>query len=213
MNNLSAHLSTLIASCLLAAGVLFPGCAADPSKLDDSKSYFDGGPLRNPEPATIVLTGRVLNAQGRTEEAEFVLRRVIVEFPDYPAGYSELAELLLKDDRTHEATSLLEQGVAQIPSSAMLHNDLGMCYVITEKFSLAGDSFARARELDRNDAAFTANLAMARALQGDYDEAVALYSEVTPVAQAHGNVAVLAEARGDLERAETERALASNASN
>ena len=84
--------------------------------------------------------------------------------------------------------------------------------MITEIFSQAGDSFARARELDRNDAAFTANLAMTRALQGDYDEAVALYSEVIPMAQAHGNVAVLAEARGDLERAETERALASNSS-
>ena len=199
-------------SCALGLGAILAGCATDPSKLDESKSYFDGGALQNPQPTTIVLTGRVLNSQGRTEEAEFVLRRVIVEYPEFPAGYSELAELLLKDNRNQEATILLEQGITEVPSSAMLHNDLGMCYVVSEEFKMAADSFSRARELDRNDAAYTANLAMARALQGNYDEAVTLYSEVISVAQAHGNVAVLAEARGDLARAESDRAIASNAS-
>ena len=198
--------------CLCGVAFILAGCVSDPSKLDQSKSYFDGGALRSPQPTTIVLTGRVLNSQGRTEEAEFVLRRVIVEYPDFPAGYSELAELLLKDSRNQEATVLLEQGITEIPSSAMLHNDLGMCYVVSEHFKLAADSFSRARELDRDDAAYTANLAMARALQGNYDDAVALYSEVISVAQAHGNVAVLAEARGDLARAESDRAIALNAS-
>ena len=97
-----------------------------------------------------------------------------------------------------------------MPTSALLRNDLGMCFVVTEDFSAAADEFTRARELDRGDAAFTANLAMVRALQGHYDESVRLYSEVIPVAEAHGNVAVLAEARGDLERAESDRAIASN---
>ena len=207
------HFGLLPAFCLAAAmPLLFVGCATDPSKLDESKSYFDGGALRSPEATTIVLTGRVLRSQGRIEEAEYVLRRVVVEYPDVPAGYSELAELLLKDSRTQEAVTLLKQGVATIPSSAMLHNDLGMCYVVTEEFGLAGDEFARARELDRQDAAYTANLAMVKALQGRYDEAVTLYSEVIPVSEAHGNVAILAEARGDLDRAESDRAIASNAS-
>ena len=206
-------LTAFLGSALLgiAAGSLLSGCATDPSKLDESKSYFDGGALRDPQSTTIVLMGRVLNAQGRTDEAEFVLRRVIVEYPDFPAGYSELAELLMKDNRNQEATLLLEQGIEVVPANAMLHNDLGMCYVVSEDFQSAADSFARARELNREDAAYTANLAMVRGLQGNYDDSVALYSEVISVAQAHQNVAVLAEARGDLARAESDRAIASNA--
>ncbi|MAJ46301.1 MAG: hypothetical protein CBC35_03180 [Planctomycetes bacterium TMED75] len=206
-------LAFLRLSCVASLGVsclLLIGCATDPSKLDEKKSYFDGGSLRSPEPTTIVLTGRVLKSQGRVDEAEYVLRRVIADHPKFPPGYAELAELLLKDSRTNEAIILLQRGVVEVPTSALLRNDLGMCFVVTEDFSAAADEFTRARELDRGDAAFTANLAMVRALQGHYDESVRLYSEVIPVAEAHGNVAVLAEARGDLERAESDRAIASN---
>ena len=202
-----------VSLALLGVAGVFPlGCAPDPSKLDEKKSYFDGGALRTPEPATIVLTGRVLKSQGRVDEAEYVLRRVIADHPQFPPGYAELAELLLKDSRTNEAIILLQRGVTEVPTSAMLHNDLGMCFVVTEDFDAAADEFTRARELYRGDAAFTANLAMVRALQGRYDESVRLYSEVIPVSEAHGNVAVLAEARGDLQRAESDRAIASNAS-
>lgn len=200
-----------LVAVICATGSLFCGCQSDPSKEDSSRSYFDGGALRAPEPKTIVLTGRVLSSQGRTEEAEFVLRRVVAEYPDYAPGYSELSELLIKDGRVREATVLLERGLVELPDNAMLHNDLGICRVIIEDFRQAATDFARARELRPDDAAYTANLAMAMGLQGHYDTAISLYREVIPFAEAHANVAVLAEARGDLERAESDRAIAARA--
>ena len=46
------------------------------------------------------------------------------------------------------------------------------------------------------------------AIQGDYDEAILIYSKVMPVSEAHANVAELAQARGDVDRAEADRAIA-----
>ena len=191
--------------CLLAGALA--GCTADPSKEDPSRSYFDGGALRDPQPTTIVLTGRVLKSQGRIEEAEFVLRRVVFEYPGFAPGYAELGELLIKDGRVRDAVMVLQNGLAELPKNAMLHNDLGMCMVVLERFDAAADEFIRARELEPEDAAYTANLAMVMGLEGRYDAAVALYAEVLPVSDAHANVAVLAEARGDFDRARDDRAI------
>lgn len=194
---------------LVTAGVL--GCQSDPSQEDPNRTYFDGGALQAPEPMTIVLTGRVLKSQGRLVEAEYVLRRVTVEYPDFAPGYTELAELLLKDGRTREATVVLETGVIELPSSAILHNDLGICWLLADDMNRAAKEFTEARKLDPHDATYTANLAMVMGLQGRYDAAIALYVEVLPVADAHANVANLAEARGDSDRAQSDRAIAQRA--
>ena len=186
------------------------GCAPDASKVDSSRSYFDGGALRAPNPSTVVMTGRVLRSQGRTSEAEFVLRRVIDEHPEYAPGYSELAELLLKDGRTQESVVLLEAGSSLIPDSAMLQNDLGMCFLVMRAFDRAGQCFLVASELAPADAVYSANYAMVLGLQGRYQESLDLYARVIPLEDAVANVSKLAEARGDMEWAPTDREVAEN---
>ena len=175
---------------------------------DPNRSYFDGGALQEPDPMTIVLTGRVLRSQGRLAESEYILRRVISEYPDYAPAYSELGELLIKDGRTSDAIRILQEGVVELPGSAFLLNDLGMCLLVAGDYIGASDRFHEAMDLDPAEATYTANLAMVTAIQGEYDEAVAIYSKVMPVAEAHSNVAELAQARGDLDRAEADRAMA-----
>ena len=187
------------------------GCQTDQSQEDPNRTYFDGGALQDPEPMTIVLTGRVLKSQGRVVEAEYILRRAMVEYPAFGPTYSELGELLLKDGRTGEAISVLEVGITELPKDALLHNDLGICLVVAGEFKRAADEFTSARNLVPTDATYTANLAMVMGLMGEYDAAIALYLEVIPTVEAHENVAVLAEARGDLGRAETDRAIAKRA--
>ena len=154
----SAH--HLSAPLFLALMLLGGGCAPDASKVDSNRSYFEGGALQAPNPSTVVMTGRVLRSQGRISEAEFVLRRVVSEHPEYAPGYSELAELLLKDGRSQETVILLEAGTALIPTSAMLHNDLGMCFVVSREFESARQEFLVATELAPEDAVYAANYAM-----------------------------------------------------
>lgn len=197
---------------LIAVVATVAGCQSDQSTEDDSRSYFDGGALESPEPMTIVLTGRVLKSQGRVVEAEYVLRRATTEFPSFSPAYTELAELLLKDGRTGEAIELLEIGISEVPNDAVMRNDLGIALIVQGNQQRAAEMFSVAKRLDPSDATYTANLAMTMGLMGNYDAAVALYSEVVPVVEAHENVASLAEARGDTDRAARERAIVQKAS-
>jgi tetratricopeptide (TPR) repeat protein len=187
----------LSGSISLALLVILCGCAPYGSKVDSSRSYFDGGALQAPNPSTVVMTGRVLRSQGRISEAEYVLRRVVSEHPEYAPGYSELAELLLKDGRSGETIILLESGTVLIPTSAMLHNDLGMCYVVTRRFDKALHEFLVASQFAPEDATYAANYAMVLGLQGHYEESLESYSLVIPMEDAIANVSRLAEARGD----------------
>jgi Flp pilus assembly protein TadD len=184
------------------------GCAPDASKVDSNRSYFEGGALQAPNPSTVVMTGRVLRSQGRISEAEFVLRRVVSEHPEYAPGYSELAELLLKDGRSQETVILLEAGTALIPTSAMLHNDLGMCFVVSREFESARQEFLVASELAPEDAVYAANYAMVLGLQGRYQESLDSYALVIPLDDAIANVSKLAEARGDADWSPSEQEIA-----
>ena len=132
----------------------------------------------------------------------------MTQYPDYAPVYLELGELLIKDGRSTEAIEVLEVGAIDVPGDAMIRNNLGMAYLVQDQLDMAQLEFAAARQLDANEATYTANLAMVAALQGHYDGALALYLEVMPANEAHANIAVLAESRGDSERAERERVAA-----
>ena len=202
----------MIVGLLIGLAGFGTGCASGPDESESKLDYFDGGALQDPEPMTLVMTGRVLKSQGRLNESEYILRRVIVEYPEFVPGYTELSELLLKDGRTGEAIVVLEQGISEQPGNAMLHNDLGMCKLVARDFKDARSEFARARDLDPVEATYTANLAMVNGLLGNYDLAVELYLQVLPVSDAHTNVARLAEAQGDMERARSDLAIAARMS-
>ena len=200
------HKSFFCLFCL--AIIVLGGCASSRSGGDQDRDYFDGGALTDPEPMTLVLTGRVLKAQGRLVESEAVLRRTINDYPGFGPAYAELAELLIKDERTGEAILVLQGGIAETPLDPILQNDLGMCFLLSGDLPRARVAFGEARRLDPDDATYTANLAMICGLQGFYDESLALYYEVIPHAEAHMNVSRLARAQGDLERADADRAIA-----
>jgi tetratricopeptide (TPR) repeat protein len=61
--------------------------------------------------------------------------------------------------------------------------------------------FMRAAEAAPENARYRANMATALGLLGRYEEALALFEQVVPPADAHRNLAVLCEARNDMSRA------------
>ena len=208
MNKIATTKLLLATPFVMVAGLFPVGCATSTDGADPNRTYFDGGALQDPEPMTIVLTGRVLKSQGRLVESEYILRRLIAEYPDFGPGYLELGELLVKDGRTSEAIMVLEKGITELPEEARLLNDLGICLVVGGDFPRAQTMFEAARRFDPSEATYTSNLAMAHGLQGRYDRALELYVTVIPSLEAHENVARLAEAQGDTERARSEMELA-----
>jgi tetratricopeptide (TPR) repeat protein len=203
----------LIALLLLAVG----GCARPsatpaaqrPDSPDDA--FFAEGAGRPPTLKTRYAMARLLGAQGKDNECAFILEQLIRERPQCLPAYSDLAELYMRHRRFDEAIRTLEAGlrVAQ-QQDPILVNNLGMCRMIEGDYDAALSAFSKADALAPDDARFKANHAAALGMLGRYDEALALYEQVLAPADAHFNLAVICEARQDLERAQAEYRLAND---
>ncbi len=176
---------------------------------DGAEDDFGVGGDRPPTVRTLHTMARVLAAQGRDDQCELVLFKLINEHPEFMPAYVELAELYMREDRGDDAVEVLTVGAERAPEDVVIRNDLGMALLMRGDLEAALRRFSEASALDPQDVRSRSNAATALALMGRYDEALAIYLQILPVADAHHNVAVLAESRGDAERAAREFATAS----
>ena len=196
---------------LLAAVLLACGCTGSqkhselpPPDEDGSPSAFDLGGDEPPSPRTLYALSRVLLSQGRVVEARQVLTRIAAENPEYPAPYNELSELYVRDGRTDDAVQVLTTALKACPGDPVLLNNLGMCWMVKKDYVQALRYFREADEIDPRAKRYRANMAVAMAMVGRYEEALETFGEVLIPADAHYNLAVICEARGDDERAREE---------
>ena len=200
---------TLAALTALTALTALGGCATSPDALAPGvEDEFGVGGDRPPSVRTLHAMSRVLAMQGRDDQCELVLRKLLSEDPCFLPAYLELAELHLRNDRTQDAVEVLEEALEHGAEDPVIQNDLGMAYVLNGDYERAADCFSTASELAPDDARHRANLAAALGMLGFADEALAVYLEVLSPADAHYNVAVLCESRGDSVRAAEEFSIA-----
>jgi tetratricopeptide (TPR) repeat protein len=174
----------------------------------DTGDGLAGGADRAPTAQTLHSLGRVLIGQGKASEGEAVLQNCLRRYPAYAPAYAELAGLYVRHHRIDEAALVLESGIAQASGDAVLRNDLGMCHFLRKDYGAARDAFDAAVELSNGDTRYRANRALAAGFLGEYDAALAEYHEIMLPGEAHYNLAVIAEARGDTVRAQEEYQLA-----
>jgi len=179
---------------------------------DGGEEDFGVGGDRAPTVRTLHTMSRVLAAQGRDDQCELVLYKLIGEHPDFMPAYVELAELCMRNDRVDDAVEVLTVGVERAPEDVVLHNDLGMALLVSGDYEAALRRFREAAALDPQDARARSNAGTALGMLGRYDEALALYLQILTPADAHHNVGVVAEAQGDFERAAKAYAAAAAAS-
>lgn len=165
---------------------------------------FDSGANPHPTPQMLQSAARLMAAQGREADAYSMLRRLVVEYPDHIPVYADLAEYHLRHNRPGEAERVLQEGLERAPDDAILINDLGMVAMMRGDYVRAVEHFNRAADLAPGETRHRANMATALGLMGRYDESYAMYEQVVPPAYAHYNVSVLADKRGDAERAKQE---------
>ena len=162
---------------------------------DKSADWFEGGPMQPASAETLQMTARVLAAKGRTEQAGFLLDRMLSQYPDHLGTYSEGAEVLLVEGRVAEAIKWLDRGLARFPDQPVLVNNRGLCHLLDADLPAATADFQKAYDADSADADYVSNLALAKALAGDEAGARALWGRVLSPAEVESNLKTAQDAR------------------
>lgn len=176
---------------LLAAALLPVACVSTPAGPEELAEAGE----REPGPAAMHATARLYAAQGRQGEAEWLLRRVLAESPAFAPAWEELARLYVTRDLVDSAVVTLELGLQAVPGDPVLLNDLGMCHLLRRDLEPALQAFVAAAAAAAPDARPRANLAVTLALLGRDEEALAVWEQVLPPAEAQRNLELVAAAR------------------
>lgn len=165
------------------------------SVLDNSEHEFQKQANRPPTAKTLFAMADILATQGRDSECEFVLKRIIQEYPKFLPAYNNLAELQMRQGRTNAAIGTLQSALRIDSADPVLLNNLGMCWIVRGDYENALEMFTKAADIMPENARYRANMAVALSLMGREDESLSLFKQVLPEEQANHNLNVLREAR------------------
>jgi Flp pilus assembly protein TadD len=105
------------------------------------------------------LKGVILTELGRQPDAIKVFTALTEEFPELPEPYNNLAVLYAAQGQDDKARKSLESAIRTHPSYATAHENLGDIYA-----KMAREAYDKALQLDSNNAAARAKLALVREL-------------------------------------------------
>lgn len=179
-------------AALLAALAALAACTTTGAP---GPSAWEADPRREADATTLHSTARLYLAQGRHVEAEALLRRLVDSQPGFLPGYEELAHLYLRRDLPDGAARALELGLERHPGDPVLLNDLGLVRLVSRDLAGAMACFTAAAAAVPDDSRPRANLALALALAGRDEEALALWSQVLPDDEARANLQVVVAGR------------------
>lgn len=94
------------------------------------------------DPQILLLRGVIMAETGRTKEAKSVFQGLIVDYPQLPEPYNNLAVIYAADGDFEKARTVLEMAIKTNPSYATAYENLGDIYA-----KLASDSYAKALNL------------------------------------------------------------------
>ena len=148
-----------------------------------------------PTAKTLFAIAGILATQGRDSECEFVMKRIIHEYPKFISAYNSLAELQMRRGRINEAIETLNSGLRIRYRDPVLLNNLGMCWIVRRDYENALEMFTKAAGIMPENARYRANMGMVLALMGRYEESLSLFKQVLPEDQAIHNLSVIREVR------------------
>jgi len=180
---------------LCLAGCYFTPNADSDSVVESSDLEFQSHRNAPPTAKTLYAMADILATQGKDSGCEFVLKRVIQEYPEFLPAYNSLAELQMRQHRTDEAIGTISRGLRIRPGDPVLLNNLGICWIVNKDYEKALEMFTRAADAMPRNARYRANMGMALGLMGHFDESLSLFQQVLPEEQARHNVDILREAR------------------
>ncbi len=111
--------------------------------------------------------------EGRLDEAEAVLNRLLAEAPDDPAAIHQLGIVAYRRGEPQQAATLMERSVALDPGSALFHRNLCEAYRTLDRYDDALVVGRHAVELDPQDPLCRHNLSVLHYDRLELDEAIA----------------------------------------
>ncbi len=180
-----------VAAIGLTAGLT--GCQSGVTRADAFESASD----RVPTPRTLHMMARLLEENGRVDQAQYVLMTIIDDNPEYLPAYVELADIQIGQKRHDQAVATLRSAHAVSPADPVIANNLGVLLLRQTDFVAASDVFRSAVKADPGEARYRANLALALGMQGLDEDAFSVYASILPPSEAYWNLGVIAEARSD----------------
>ena len=102
-------------AALALAGATLTGCQSANRQAD----AFGSGADRPPTPRTLHMMAKLIHENGRTDQAEYVLLRVLNDSPDYLPAYVELADMYIGVSRFEDARNVLRMAHNVAPEDAV----------------------------------------------------------------------------------------------
>ena len=182
--------------CMLYSGgcseSVSSGSTMDPT-LNIQSHEFQNQTDRPPTSKTLFAIANILAAQGRDQEREFLLKRIIQENPKCLPAYNSLAELQMRQGRINAAIDTIEDGFRIDSDDPALLNNLGVCWIVRGDYEKALEVFTQAAGIEPENARYRSNMAVALGLLTRYEESLSLFRQVLPEDQANHNLSVLIE--------------------
>jgi Flp pilus assembly protein TadD len=193
---------------LTSIAVLSCGCNESNIKSGKQHDYvspyedieFQQGAERPPTAMTYYSMAKILIDQGRFNDAELLLQKVIDKAPKFLPAYNNLAEIYIRNRRTNEAVNILSRALNENDSDPKTINNLGMCWMMRKDYEQALQMFTKAAGLEPENTRYRANMAVALGLMGRDEEALALYRQILPEKQAIKNINIIRQARGKVSK-------------
>ena len=185
--------------CMLCFGGCLEQTSSEPDMVlspNHSEHEFQKQDNRPPTSKTLYSMADILAAQGRDTECEFVLKRIIREYPGYLPAYNSLAELQMRQGRVNNAIDTIHDAFRINPEDPLLVNNLGVCWIVRGEYDKALEIFTKAAGIKPEDTRYRMNMAVALGLMARYEESLCLFKQVLPEDQANHNRKVLREKRG-----------------
>ena len=163
-----------------------------------SEQEFQKQSNRPPTSKTLYTLADIFAAQGKDTECEFILKRIISEYPKYLPAYNSLAELQMRQGRINEAIDTIYDAFRINEEEPLLLNNLGVCWIICGQYDKALDIFTKATGMEPENTRYRMNMALALGLLKRYEESLSLYKQVLPEEQAENNLSVLHQTNNEL---------------
>ena len=199
---LSFHRARCVAcaTLLVIFATTLLGCATNTGHASSYSSYNKDNSLlitsdsyEPPKAMTLYAMSRILVSQGKDDQGELVLARLIRKFPEFIPAYCDLAELRMRQGRVDDAIEGLSRGLQVAPRDPILLNNSGVCSILKGDYEGALNSFTMAAEVIPYDDRYRANMALALGMLGRYEESLSLYKEVLEPESAHENMRIINE--------------------